>query len=825
MDHAKNTITSEGDIAFQPKLDRSGYSYTTRSYGVGNSVGLVDSFQPTPKGYRYSEIGHLQREGKSANWSLDVYTTHGFFPNHGTSVYAATALDDKKACVMGTTSLALESMVDSVLGALSAAQLVVLSESYNIAARLDSPAYRISTSACVLANFVLNGVVSLVVLAEIVRMWLWREAPDFNPMDVGNIQPDLLFSIFAESAFAFVNLNLISLTRAALRDSQLWTSCTMAAAYQHTPLEFEDSIRLLDLLPSSEANAPLQCRIRQVRLSEARSRYEALSYVWRDAQGSRPILCDGRELLVTSNCHDAMVRLRQRHFRVRTLWIDQSPVEVGTRERNHQVKLMGEIYHNASTVLIWLGPEDVELGPRYCIPSLHFIVFMQFHFRRMLLRIPHIRDNFFDGPSEEVIDKIRLRIDARLLATYDWESHISSASQHHWGKRGLKLLNSTQDLILNFRDRALYIGGWKPRNSIISRHDWSERGLRLLSSTPGLDSRIPHDKIYGIYSILRNMDIQLPDPEYSKRIERVLEEFARACISGFVNLNLITSGIPAPKHLGRPSWIPNLLGPEPYKIVRSQFDKFADQSGSIAIFNTDEASGTWCTASARSTASAPSECLLGTLPVQGKRIGGLATTLACESEQESDTFELQNFKDFIYLCYEWCQVCRTMPNSNNVVALSLFSGWGNSLSHWKSAFPAWRDVMFYPYCPETTRREIENSTAPSPEMDPAAVVVNYLTANNDSHSSTRADASRFQRIVNHSANWAFAITDNGYTGRAYATCRKGDQLWLLQGSRLPVILRQVAEGYRYVAPAYFYDMMKGQLWPEEEEELETLTLV
>ncbi|KAK8044241.1 oxidoreductase [Apiospora rasikravindrae] len=321
--HAKNTITPEGGIAPQPKLDRTGYTYTTRSYGVGSSVGLVDSFQPTPKGYRYSEMGvhatveclynyssqyNLQREDKPAHWSLNVYTTNGSFPNHGTSVYAATALDDKEACVMGTTSepateegtyyavfatlpnstydfldklqcqifydttvfdlavnvtnqtievrpshtlagwegrvplaraatrrlnmmgqvfgatqwksllcdtfltnvatfqsihggggtsrndstpygasFALESMVDSVLGALSAAQLVVSSESYNVTAGLDSPAYRLGTRAYVLANFVLNGIVALIVLVEIVRTRLWREAPDFNPMDVENV--------------------------------------------------------------------------------------------------------------------------------------------------------------------------------------------------------------------------------------------------------------------------------------------------------------------------------------------------------------------------------------------------------------------------------------------------------------------------------------------------------------------------------------------------------------------------------------------------------------------------------------------------------------
>ncbi|KAK7932077.1 hypothetical protein PG985_002789 [Apiospora marii] len=322
IDHARNTITPDGGITTQPKLDRTGYTYTTRSFGVGSSVGLADGFQPTPKAYRYSEIGvhttveclynyssqyHLQREDKPANWSLNVYTANGSFPNHGTSAYATTALDDREACVMGTTSepadeqgtyyaafatlpdstygfldklqcqifyettlfdvavnvtnhtievrptqtlagwegrvplaraatrrlnmmgqvfgatqwksllcdtfltnvatlqsiqggrtsrndstpygvaLTLESMVDSLLGALSAAQLVVLAESYNVTADLDAPAFRIGTSGYVLASFILNGVAGVFVFAEILRTRLWREAPDFNPMDFENV--------------------------------------------------------------------------------------------------------------------------------------------------------------------------------------------------------------------------------------------------------------------------------------------------------------------------------------------------------------------------------------------------------------------------------------------------------------------------------------------------------------------------------------------------------------------------------------------------------------------------------------------------------------
>ncbi|KAI1208566.1 heterokaryon incompatibility protein-domain-containing protein [Annulohypoxylon truncatum] len=63
--------------------------------------------------------------------------------------------------------------------------------------------------------------------------------------------------------------------------------------------------------------------------------------------------------LVTPNCHDALRHLRFRFSR-RKVWIDaicidQRDNDRATRERNAQVQMMGDIYENASRVIIWLG--------------------------------------------------------------------------------------------------------------------------------------------------------------------------------------------------------------------------------------------------------------------------------------------------------------------------------------------------------------------------------------------------------------------------------------------------------------------------------------
>ncbi|KAI1246483.1 hypothetical protein MGN70_013383 [Eutypa lata] len=75
------------------------------------------------------------------------------------------------------------------------------------------------------------------------------------------------------------------------------------------------------------------------------------------------------------------------------------------------------------------------------------------------------------------------------------------------------------------------------------------------------------------------------------------------------------------------------------------------------------------------------------------------------------------------------------------------------------------------------------------------------------------------------ANYAFFFLDNGYMGMAYHTYQEGDQVYLLAGSDWPFILRPKGDAFRIVAPASIHGVMEGELWPEDESELDQITLV
>jgi len=126
--------------------------------------------------------------------------------------------------------------------------------------------------------------------------------------------------------------------------------------FEHSPLNPADprAIQILELLPSRNLKSPVHCELRQCSLDQD-VRHEAVSYTWGESE-------PGHTLDVTPNCLEALRSLRRR-FRRRILWIDavcvdQREDDASRRERDRQVRIMGDIYRKAQKVLVWLGPEE-----------------------------------------------------------------------------------------------------------------------------------------------------------------------------------------------------------------------------------------------------------------------------------------------------------------------------------------------------------------------------------------------------------------------------------------------------------------------------------
>lgn len=137
--------------------------------------------------------------------------------------------------------------------------------------------------------------------------------------------------------------------------------------FQYAPLKEPRHIRILVLEPARRIDDPIHCSFNEVSLDNevgvATIPYEALSYTWGAPQGTRPIFCHGSTILVTPNCEQALLHLRNRS-KPRNMWIDAICInQQSIEEKNQQVPMMGDIYRAATRAILWLGPNtDPELS-------------------------------------------------------------------------------------------------------------------------------------------------------------------------------------------------------------------------------------------------------------------------------------------------------------------------------------------------------------------------------------------------------------------------------------------------------------------------------
>jgi hypothetical protein len=136
--------------------------------------------------------------------------------------------------------------------------------------------------------------------------------------------------------------------------------------YKYSSLQPETKmIRLIELFPNEDDNEPPFICLCDISLADSQHvPYEALSYCWGSTEDPSPVFCsDGSVFWVTGNLYTALQRLRHVN-QPRVLWADALCInQSDNAEKSWQVAMMGDVYHGAERVLIWLGP-DADFSDR-----------------------------------------------------------------------------------------------------------------------------------------------------------------------------------------------------------------------------------------------------------------------------------------------------------------------------------------------------------------------------------------------------------------------------------------------------------------------------
>ncbi|KEZ38923.1 hypothetical protein SAPIO_CDS10258 [Scedosporium apiospermum] len=334
--------------------------------------------------------------------------------------------------------------------------------------------------------------------------------------------------------------------------------------YRYEPLPSPRSIRLVILRPALTFQHPLRCSLRVVSLDEPPT-YEALSYVWGSPQGTRPIRCNGREILVTPNCEDALRNLRIAH-RPRALWIDAICIDQESMaEKSVQVPLMGDIYRLAKQAIVWLGPSVDGLSGT-------------------LMRLNLIGKIHFEMSTDPLSERKKRRANKILprgevdricrICSNEWFQRIWTFQEFMLSSHVVFMLGRAQ-----CRPRGLYTMYHYGRElmdhdtaqafelkSYLLRyfHDEEFSAISSLLDLAILNRATdPRDKAYGFAAFLQQKISRVPpfDVDYSKSVAEVYTDFSwrfMCAVQSAGILSLVPTGQEAG---GWPSWVPDLRDP------------------------------------------------------------------------------------------------------------------------------------------------------------------------------------------------------------------------------------------------------------------------
>lgn len=345
-------------------------------------------------------------------------------------------------------------------------------------------------------------------------------------------------------------------------------------------------IRLLILDPATDIDSPIECAIRTVSLNENPA-YEALSYAWGDPTVVESIRLGGKEVTVPYSSWTALKALRyvDKH---RTIWIDAICInQDDLEERAAQVKLMGRIYQGASSVRVWLGPDNENdlnaipilremREPEAARKTLHDprvsrgrIEHLECFFKRqwwerlwVVQEVALGRRVIFQLGSteldfEHLLDAYRItdKYFRENLMGYNYGAYSGNDADFMELFKCVQVLHQARAL---YRAQIVKDAERLPRHAIMT---W----ITLLNLLRVRKAMIDNDRLYSLYGLLPPDVVQLPgmQPSYSMTTERVFTDVTYTIMEASRSLMTFNFlGLQQTSEPSRlPSWVPDWRRP------------------------------------------------------------------------------------------------------------------------------------------------------------------------------------------------------------------------------------------------------------------------
>jgi hypothetical protein len=326
--------------------------------------------------------------------------------------------------------------------------------------------------------------------------------------------------------------------------------------------------------------------------------YTALSYIWGERDPGRyKISLDGCILDITPNLHAAILTVsRLEDLTQQWLWIDAICInQDDLDERAFQVRLMRDLYSRGRRTIAYLGPKDdeVELGLEW-LEILNEIISLPHKLLWLVAAAESPEHDPFWRSLNSIIENqwwSRAWIFQESILSpnlvFMWGKKLVPEKIVDGAFRLLEIMPYQNSRAL--LERGILAQGWSgPFNAVykrfVNRYWYQERQRLTLGSIITqryhLHASDPRDCVYALFSLVEQTDSRLADPNYAVPTWQTYASLVRAYTKVYDNIDILCLAGTPRKLKDLPSWAPDLA-------VRNEPDCSFNHEDSIWLMNLD----------------------------------------------------------------------------------------------------------------------------------------------------------------------------------------------------------------------------------------------
>jgi hypothetical protein len=617
----------------------------------------------------------------------------------------------------------------------------------------------------------------------------------------------------------------------------------MVDLYAELKLAPENQIRLLRILPPAESQS-LACELEVVDL-QPKPEYVALSYTWgspialtdQEAQASSsnpslPLLCQAKpgsadqlhptrhQILITKNLYAFLERARDNDSHVSN--------QKDSVERSRQVHMMGTIYRSAAIVYAWLGEEDenteiafkliealrnrctatkrrerikglLEITPD-CLSSADMIkklgvcadlnaweslakLFQRRYFTRVwIIQEITLANTMIALCGSHTVEWVAITIVSEFLAVTTWSRWISSLPGSHPSSHGVP--------------------------NILDANKSTPSLLYSLIRFRRFTCEDPRDKVYSLLSITGESTLKKNRllPVYGER--SVAETYTLAAtqiLEDSKDLLLLScaEGDNFQKIPCLPSWAPDWSHARTIGLGVTGYERFTAAGRLSRTLHIDERNRR--------------------LTIKGFRLDDIVSI----GETKESILDNKPFPLLLQILEEMPHIYHTRQSRAEVMWRTLITDTAGvppscpAPDSYRSAYVSWINSKLLACIQDKLQSIQDPAFIKSIVGLVAAEISGYpvsFNSSSDSHSTawpeTRKDSinsDAFETTFSHARHLRLFLTGRRYLGVGPEGLLEHDSVWIIPGSRVPLVLRQVdSHTFQVIGGAYVHGFMQGE---------------